>query len=563
MEEVKKEIDFVECRFITYIPPTKTRQYDIHMVKEKIHYTDGSSAPNIRYFKDYKRPFWLTKPSYRNHTQKKEWELEGKLNKYETPEHLLKRNLSRALEKPFFVGGLRDLCSNPFVYGADIPSTVYLRQDYKKKYPNKFTPYSLVALDIETDVFRTDVKNYIIMIVATSFNRLRLTIDKDWIAGIADPEEFIKSKIQHYIGKDYLDKHNTVVEVFIEDGELNTIRKTFELIHEEQPDFVDIFNMDFDIPKILQAIERNGGEATDILCDPCVPKQLRRCKYNQGAKFHFTAEGEKKNKPPSSQWHTLDITASYYVIDSMCSYRRIRLGEQEEPNYKLDTLLSKVLGVRKLKFDEVPDTADLRWHMIMQKQFKGEYGAYCAFDGFSLLEFEAKLKDLTITLPKFLGNSDFWDFDLQGKKALVHMADYVFKRGYVIGSIGNTEVVTSKVLSRRGWIVTLAAYLRAFGLGLKVIEEDSEHETNLRGAVADTDSVGAYPTVNEVCNVSKSTTVSEVINVKGIREETFREQIINIPCGPVNAIEFCTTMMNFPDPENLLKLYQEWKDKRA
>ena len=48
-------------------------------------------------------------------------------------------------------------------------------------------------------------------------------------------------------------------------------------------------------------------------------------------------------------------------------------------------------------------------------------------------------------------------------------------------------------------------------------------------------------------NVSKDTTVRELIDIEGIDKEVFKLQNINLFFGSTNSIEYCTTMYNLPD----------------
>lgn len=64
-------ITALECRFAVHIP---TRNYDvpdIHLIKEQVHYSDGSVKPNVKLLANFKRPFWITQKSKQNHEQKK------------------------------------------------------------------------------------------------------------------------------------------------------------------------------------------------------------------------------------------------------------------------------------------------------------------------------------------------------------------------------------------------------------------------------------------------------------------------------------------------------------
>jgi hypothetical protein len=65
----------------------------------------------------------------------------------------------------------------------------------------------------------------------------------------------------------------------------------------------------------------------------------------------------------------------------------------------------------------------------------------------------------------------------------------------------------------------------------------------------------AYPTNELVFNVSRETTSKELICVAGIDEFTQRMQTINFSAGHVNAVEFCTKMLDMP---SLIELGRYW-----
>ena len=58
--------------------------------------------------------------------------------------------------------------------------------------------------------------------------------------------------------------------------------------------------------------------------------------------------------------------------------------------------------------------------------------------------------------------------------------------------------------------------------------------------------VSSYPSDTMAANVSKDTTVKELINIDGVDKEVFRLQNINLFFGNVNSVEYATTMYNLP-----------------
>jgi hypothetical protein len=52
-------------------------------------------------------------------------------------------------------------------------------------------------------------------------------------------------------------------------------------------------------------------------------------------------------------------------------------------------------------------------------------------------------------------------------------------------------------------------------------------------------------------NVSKETTVKEVMSIAGFKKDEFKLENINLMFGPVNAVSYCTNMFDFPTLEHL------------
>ena len=87
-------------------------------------------------------------------------------------------------------------------------------------------------------------------------------------------------------------------------------------------------------------------------------------------------------------------------------------------------------------------------------------------------------------------------------------------------------------------------------LGLRVVSELPSLQSQIRCFVYDSDAVSAYPSCTAVGNVSKATTVSEIIDILGVDEAIFRKNGINLLHGHVNALEYCHEMFNLPTLEN-------------
>ena len=119
-----------ECKFVTHIRANENRP-DIHLIKERIYFSDGTSKPNLRILENYKRPFYITKEPYRNHKQKKEHESLIKVNEYWSTQSELVKEASKRLGIISRNPTYRDVALSPYIYGTDIDSRVFLKYQYR------------------------------------------------------------------------------------------------------------------------------------------------------------------------------------------------------------------------------------------------------------------------------------------------------------------------------------------------------------------------------------------------------------------------------------------------
>lgn len=572
MTELENKIVARECRFAIHIPEKNGVSPDLHMVKEQVHRSDGSITPAIRLIPDFKRSVYVTSPKHRVYKQKREWSPLGELIERQVTQSQAQNTVARLLDKPWSKDHLKKLAQSPYLYGTDITSTSLLKKKYMDQFPNVNTPYTLATYDVETDVINGTEE--IIMASVIFKQEVFIVVKHDFVKGIVNVDELLQQKSRKYIGE-YLDKGDYKITLHIAKDVVEVIKVSFAKVHELKPDWLAIWNMDYDIPKILENLERYGEDPRDYLCDPSIPKHLRVCRYKQGTKKVTTASGKVKPKSPADQWHTLLCTASFYVIDAMCAYRKLRLGDQEESSYSLDNILAVKLGIRKLSFKEAEDYSGLRWHQVMQMNFKIEYMVYNIFDCLSMIELDNTTKDLQYTLPSFSATSDFSNFKSQPRRIADALHFYALENGYVMGTVASEDDVAEKVevdpddpvvedeettvvveedkvLDRRNWVLTLPPLNSV--LGLPFIQEDPKMRTGIRAHVFDSDASAAYPSAGSVANVSKSTTKRELISIEGVDEDYFRMHNLNIVLGNVNAIEYATGMFGLPQPYELLEI---------
>lgn len=449
----KDDIKGVECRFAVFCEPPEGMRDDIHLVKELIHLKDGTTVPNVRIVKNYERPFWITKKGFQNHKQKKEWEHLNRVREFKSTQSQLVTNIARALEQPWFNGNLRKIARSPYLYGADILSTALIKQMYQEKYPELITPFSIACFDTETDVVKGTEE--IIMATLSSKTRVYTSIQKSYLEGLGHD---VIGKLQVLLRKyldEYVEKRKIEWVIEIADDEVGVICNTLKKAHEWQPDFLAIWNMNFDIPKVIEALKKKGIDPADVFSDPRVPHAYRFFKYKQGPNQKVTASGKVTPIKPAAQWHTVFTPSSFYVIDAMCAFRHIRTGEAEKPSYSLDAILNDTLGIRKLKFKEADHVSGLKWHQLMQTEYKLEYVIYNVFDCISMEELDEKTKDLCLTLPMMSGSSDFENFKSQPRRVVDELHRFVLKtQNKVIGTTSDqmSDELDSLTIGLKDWI---------------------------------------------------------------------------------------------------------------
>lgn len=591
-----KEIELGrEFRFAVHVPAQSSADSDYHIVKETIHISKGGVIeyrPSMRVFKDFKRPIYVTRPGLRTYKEKREFEHVDRLQRIDTTQSNLKQSLARALDIRNVNSrtSLRDLSVSPYVYGADIPTSLFIKKEaYEKKYKDiAVTPRTVAVLDLEINVlgeYNGLKKDEIIISTIAFKDTVVATIQRAFLGDEKHDQETLDRYAQKHLQK-HVDK-GLKVKFFLADSEIDLLRNTFSIIHGWRPDFLGIWNIDFDMPRILKACADAGVDPRDILCDPKIPKPLRVCKYNKGITSKESAGGVSQTIPPASQWHTMDLSASFFVICMMASYRRVRLPGSELPSYSLDSILQREKLDGKITIPEAEKFKKLRWHKFMQSDRKLDYIMYAGYDSWSLILLNEKTGDLYTTLPGLASDTALTDYASQSRRQRDSTYLFGLKKGLILGTPGpvpkkdNNKIVKKwsrdedgdfdegdivegegddpTTLGTRGWTITLRAYMSEPGLCL--IEEDSTLTTLIRTHNYDNDVISAYPNCILVANVSKHTTVFEVTGFKRggipIPQSVYRMQNLNFVLGVTNHVEYAQEMAGAPLYAELASMMEE------
>lgn len=551
----------------------------MHLIKEIVHVKQGDKIvqiPELRELYDWQRPYWVTKKGFRNHEDKKEWEDLEKLDRFRARQCDLPVAVARSLGEPRLAGDMRRINASPYVYGTDILSTALVKQQYQAKWPTLNTPYRAAPFDVETDVVHGT--NEIIIATLAFGKKVTTAVTKKFVEGEINVVQRLHEKLKKYLSAmerekvdahgdptgevnvvDILAKRGIEWEVVVVDREIDVVKHIFTRAHEWKPDFISVWNLDFDIPRVLAACDRAGVDPKDIFSDPSIPKEYRFFRYKRGNTVKVMASGKRSPIKPPQQWHTVYCPASFYVIDAMCSYRHIRQGAGDEPSYSLGAIMNKHFGGRKLQFKEAEGFSGIEYHQFMQSQHPLEYIIYNVWDSVGMEELDEETNDLSLSLAMYSGASDFENFKSQPRRLVDKLHFFCLENNRVISSTSHemADDFDDETVDAEGWIVTLPAHL-VLDNGLNLILENPWMKTNIRVHVADLDVSASYPNGGVVFNISKETTSKELISVAGIDDSIVRMQGINLSGGPTNAVEFCTQMYGLPTLEQALGHFQSY-----
>ena len=553
MSESKVEVVGRECVLARYGVSNKS-QDDVLLVKEKVHYSDGTVTPKLVPYINYKRSFYIAKKGCRDYHQKKEWESIDRLEKYESTQANLANAIGNALGRKSNKN-LKYVCSSPYVYGADITSTSLIKHEYRQKWPDLNTGMTLAVLDYEADVLEGDAE---VMISGslTFKDKAILAVTKDFVSSFDEPEALIRKAFTEYLGQ-YEKERNIKLEIVIVDTPALITTKLIDKAHEWQPDIIGIWNMPYDMNLMINTLKGAGIRPEDVFSDPKVPDEYRFFKWNEKTIKKDSAGGKSKNKHYAELWHTASHLAGFCFIDVMSLYCILRIAKGKKSSYKLDYILQEELGIEKLKFKEADGYVGLDWHRFMQRNYKIEYLIYNIFDCISVELLDEKTADVCKVLPTLVGISPISRFDSNPTKLANEFNFFCLDKGRVMGTTGINMVSDDdkKIMGMNDWIITLPSHLCDKSSALNIMVESDCIETGLYAMVSDLDVKGSYPTTEVIANVSKETTHSELCKVEGLTEKQQREIGVNMTSPFTNAVEISTSLFGLPDLDELVDIF--------
>lgn len=561
LEEVKDRTDKpteTECKFARWIPKTKTND-DHHHIVLVHHYADGTRVKELKMVKDYKRPFWITRKIHQKYKDKKEFERIDRLQLHLSTQSELDPNVCKALEQQPTRYNLSNIKDSPYLYAYEIPSTSFIKYHYHLQNNGFISNYDVVNLDIEFDVTG---KYNDVSIITLSMNGARHTavlrrLYKDVYSTDEEIIQAIKEKSEKELPDSEAKRNCKIYNVSVHHNDLDLMVTVFGMLHKIKPDFVTIHNLVFDITKIMDRLAYYNFNPADLFSDPSIPKHLRLVTYKPAMQFKFK-KGIKISIPIEEQWTTLDIMASFMIMDTMTGYAFIRQATGKlVGGYSLKNLLSSNDVESKLFYQDknTEFLSGLKWHEYMSEKQPLVYTIYAEQDTVAMTNLENKTEDFTQSLPIFAGISDFLRYNSSTHRAICNGFLENRHKGLIVGTTPKNPVDRS-YLTTKDWIKTLSSDHIQEEVGLEITNIPGL-KTNVTANADDMDCVSSYPSDIQAANISSGTVRAEVLSIGDIPIRNFKDNNINIISSNSNSLTYCVNMLNAPGPIEMRNMARE------
>lgn len=492
------------------------------------------------------RPYWVTAPAFRNHTQKRLGSSVNELLQFHVPEHELGSHIFEQLHG-FKSNGkvyLRQILNSPFIYGADIPVTVIKRWELMQRTPKPISKLRVGMFDSETSMCggrEMIVTSYVDPEGHVYLGALNSFLKEGDVERIHQMYEEAKLKLPLDLKPKALKMFNAcpwdlTFRTF--DREIDMIIWIFQCIHQTKPDFVGVWNLAHDAEELEARIEHNGKSCSVVMCHPDVPPKYRYYKWFRSERQvdHFT-----------HHWHWLTIAGYTQFVDCQNLYSILRKVKGKDISYRLDYIAEKELGIGKL---ETPGG-----HQYMQTHKFAEYTVYGAFDSI-LIKLMDMVNNDVLSLVSLSGPSDLNCFTMQTKRLQFEL--YTDGSGYdppfvpsAIGSSQETEL-DKRIPNVGGGVLSP---LLAKNTGVAILQEIPV-VGGLNKFVADADGTSLYPSLTAEMNVDRDTKTATLIPVKdGITSEEIEDICSNAASMAENAVYLGNRYFRLPNYSDTLSLY--------
>ena len=261
----------------------------------------------------------------------------------------------------------RNFIKDTRVFMADKTIDSYYRFEFSNLYTNNIVPVSKAYFDIETDIINQTDRSYICRDGSYPINAVTIILENEnktytlllrnknnpLIQEFEDSinadlfkelKDFIRDKVGGAEKEEFYKLNNMDYQFLFynEEDEILLIQDLFNIINQYKPDFLMAWNMAFDVPYIIQRIQRLGYRPEDIICHPDF--KIKRAEYFEDER-HKTEFAEKGDYASISSYSVF--------IDQMIQYASRRKGQKTLPSFRLDFIGKIACGVRKYDYSNI------------------------------------------------------------------------------------------------------------------------------------------------------------------------------------------------------------------
>ena len=355
---------------------------------------------NEKYMQVIPEPKWdiyFEKPEFRNHDYNKNYQhlenCDKRTVKYKDTIFAIAEDMGelgrQKLQNCFSTGnyrGLKEFYIYPYVFGADYDIRAWYRFKWLEKFDNN-RPKKLTKgfLDIEADGLETiglpnpvfcpvdlvtliddsTKQSYTFALIGVECKEKDMSMmtpkekqeemkRREMYNHRLEQQEFISSNIDYlkeeahkmfdesYPGYDY--------NFYFYKDERKMLVHLFQLINKLKLDFINIWNISFDMPYMMDRMKSLGLDPKEVMCHPDFP--VKECYFAKDTK-NF----QVKNK--SDFMHL----SSYTIFtDQMINYAAIRKGQKELRSNKLNAIAHDVINDSKVDYSEDGDIKTLSYN---------------------------------------------------------------------------------------------------------------------------------------------------------------------------------------------------------
>lgn len=558
----KDNLKGIELRHVIYCTD-KGKNNDLLVLNEYIHTKDGKRTKNMRFLENYKRKFWIVEPGKRDYEDNKQWIDQSSLDEYTSTQCQLFRSINKVLKTSYYSN--YDAFNNPYVFGCGPSLQSEIKHEYKKRWEDCITPKSGVAvLDTETDVIHGHEQ--VILSTITYKHRAYVGVTRQFLSNtppeVALPK--IQAVLQEQLGEVLKERGIEKVEVGIFDSAGEAVHECIKRAHEWQPDFLEFWNMNFDMKKMISALESDGLRLAEVFSDPRVPQKYKWFNYKEGPDVKTIHTGNTMPISPAEQWHVANAPASFFMVCGMTTYYRFRIAKGKVPGgYSLDATLARHGKRGKLKFDKVKSTK-LRWHQEMQTKYPYEYIAYNVMDCIAVELLDEDIQDMNMKFNTRCTVADYTEFKSGPRVAEVKMNYSVINAGKRLGVCGGSlkNEHDELTVEYKGWPLTLPASLIEDS-PVHIMSDWSSLSSLVYYNVSDLDISSTYPAVQVMLNIAKSTTAREVIAIQKRTKYQRNRVFMDSVTGVSSAIAVSNIGFGLPTLEALGNEFDEYLKENA